>query len=439
MATHDEAPPRYFSLAANERSVRLDRVPVLAEHSWYAAVASDGLSTTNMPMPHVDSRGRLHPVAGHTPDSPAPRALIAALTQTLWHIHDATRTDQARAAHIAHELAGDRGPTVPILAFLENKADNGNGAAAAAGQPQHVGPELRTKQPTTGSAVTAQARRAAPSNDELERLALLTPGALRELNTFDENSLGIGGFFDWVALLGRAIGIMLGYYYIPRPPELINPYTLETAWFELPVVFPVYVNFPRFGVGLAMRYCCVDMTVSYERYNRRLYFAVQKFMPFGPLVPDPATALQQQRLGRKLPLHVEPFSRGIWAVPAHYLMRMRIAVKAVVLEENRVELVDNTGLEYSETWLDFRSNPDEAHEVARRSLMLAYPYDTTILFATRYDTSGHAPDDVDQGDNGQDYGDGEGDDYQEEEEEDDDEPPPSPAGGANIIATTGGR
>lgn len=428
-----------FQLPANSRPVLVDRVPVLAEHALHARIARDNRSTAlARDATSVPSEAQLRAAVG---------GLLEAVHGCFVDFASAAANDGVAAAPIGSSLYRGEDEAPPMLAFIHipppsperiasflERYDAGyarpsemplawSGSAQGAAyypdqQQQNIGDGMiRTKQPRTGSAsASGKEPPPAPTDAELERMALLTPGALREINTIDGGALPLYDVFNWFGTMGRAIGVMLGRYYVPLPPQLIDPKPLELAWFELPVVFPVYVNYPGFGAGLALRYCCVDITNSYDNYNRRIYLAVQKYMPFGDPIPDPAEVLRNQQMGRRVRIHTEPFSRGIWAVPCHYTMRMQIAVAKVMLEDGYVEINDNHGRAYSEEWLEFRANPDTAHEVARRALLLHYPYDCAQLFATRYELTTPAAEEEEEEEQ-EEEDDGEGEEEEEEGEE----------------------
>ena len=144
------------------------------------------------------------------------------------------------------------------------------------------------------------------------------------------------------------------------PPRLITPADVG-RWPATPIAFPVYVTYPGFGAGLVVRHIVYTTGMGAPG---GLFFAVKKFTPLGP-VPG------------------EPFSLGIYAVPATACIRMTVAVTQLFPAENIAVIDDFRGDQYSIPFLTLRSTTDPRYEIARRTLLLQYPYLLTDLFATR--------------------------------------------------------
>ena len=145
------------------------------------------------------------------------------------------------------------------------------------------------------------------------------------------------------------------------PPRMIAPSELG-RWPAPRNCFPVYVTYPGFGAGLAVRFMGVTTSIGFG--DASLYYAVKKFTPLGP-VPT------------------EPFSLGIYAVPAWMVTRLPLAVAQLFPAENVAVIDDSRGEQFSITFVDLRSSKDPRYEVARRLLLLQYPYLLTDMFATR--------------------------------------------------------
>lgn len=144
------------------------------------------------------------------------------------------------------------------------------------------------------------------------------------------------------------------------PPRLILPADLG-RWPSLRNAFPVFVTYPGFGPGLAVRYLNLETSAGVPA---GLYLAVKKMTPLGP-VPS------------------EPFSLGFYAVPQWMVQRVPVAVAQLFPAENVVVIDDYRGNQYSIDYVTFRTTADPRYEIARRMLLLQYPYLMTDMFATR--------------------------------------------------------
>ena len=145
------------------------------------------------------------------------------------------------------------------------------------------------------------------------------------------------------------------------PPRMIAAADLM-RWKPLPNSFPVYVAYPGFGPGLAMRALVYRTTAGWGTGG--LFYAVKKFTPLGP-VPR------------------EPFALGVFGVPALWVTRMTVAVAQLFPAENIAVMDDFRGDQYSIPFLTLRSTKDPRYEIARRALLVQYPYLLSDLFATR--------------------------------------------------------
>lgn len=144
------------------------------------------------------------------------------------------------------------------------------------------------------------------------------------------------------------------------PPRLILPADLG-RWPPARNAFPVFVTYPGFGPGLAVRYLNIETSAGVPA---GLYLAVKKMTPLGP-VPS------------------EPFSLGYYGVPVWMVQRVPVAVAQLFPAENVVVIDDYRGNQYSIDYVTFRSTADPRYELARRMLLLQYPYLMTDMFATR--------------------------------------------------------
>lgn len=144
------------------------------------------------------------------------------------------------------------------------------------------------------------------------------------------------------------------------PPRLILPADLG-RWPATRNAFPVFVSYAGFGAGLAVRYLNLETSAGVPA---GLYLAVKKMTPLGP-VPS------------------EPFSLGYYGVPAWMVQRVPVAVAQLFPAENVVVIDDYRGNQYSIDYVTFRATADPRYEIARRMLLLQYPYLMTDMFATR--------------------------------------------------------
>jgi len=188
----------------------------------------------------------------------------------------------------------------------------------------------------------------AQTDDELLATAERVVGGVR--------TVGGGGSSGWLAGLSGLRS--------PPPPRLIVPADLS-RWPTLRNAFPVFVNFPGFGAGLATRYLVLETSTGLPA---GLYYAVKKFAPLGPL-PS------------------EPFSLGYYGVPAWMVQRVPLAVAQLFPAENVVVVDDMHGNQFSVEFVTFRTTSDPRYELARRMLILQYPYALTDMFATRLMTA----------------------------------------------------
>jgi len=133
---------------------------------------------------------------------------------------------------------------------------------------------------------------------------------------------------------------------------------------EPAIKFPVYVNYPGFGMARVFRYVCVRQKVGFG--EPLLYYAVKK------LTPD-----KTQPGGR--------FSQGYWAVPAGMITRIKLAAEAISAADNRVQLFDDEGRAYPPMDLDtFRRVQSPEYEMAREMVVAQYPLtDWAEFFATQ--------------------------------------------------------
>ena len=156
-------------------------------------------------------------------------------------------------------------------------------------------------------------------------------------------------------------------YTFPRdvaPPRLILPADLA-RWTPLENSFPVYVTYPGFGAGLAVSYLRVEAPVSFGVGT--VYLAVKKFLPLGPT-------------GR------EPFAVGFYAVPMWMAQMMEVAVANLYPAENIAVIDDFRGDQYSVAFTELRKTTDPRYVLARRALLLQYPYLMTDMMATNLRT-----------------------------------------------------
>lgn len=144
------------------------------------------------------------------------------------------------------------------------------------------------------------------------------------------------------------------------PPRLILPADLG-RWPPPRNAFPVFVTYPGFGAGLAIRYLNLETSAGVPA---GLYYAIKKMTPLGP-VPS------------------EPFSMGVYAVPSWLIQRVPVAVVQMFPAENVVVIDDFHGNQFSIDYVTFRATNDPRYEIARRMLVLQYPYLMTDMLATR--------------------------------------------------------
>jgi hypothetical protein len=154
------------------------------------------------------------------------------------------------------------------------------------------------------------------------------------------------------------------------PPQRI-PEGLISQLRPLPVAFPVWVKFPEFGTALATHYMCIESARSFGA-DAVLNYYVLKLKPYG-LIKG------------------EPFSQGLWEVPAAYCMRMAMAVGAVDQDQGSVLIYTDEGRSRAITWAEFRMTPGPAYDVARKALLLQYPSMLLAEFATVPDLPGAPP------------------------------------------------
>ncbi len=172
------------------------------------------------------------------------------------------------------------------------------------------------------------------------------------------------------------------YDRLPLVPDILNPSKwLETStsgramfaerpkyvrtadfprWPKLPVCFPVYVGYPHFGAGLALRH----IAFSINNQPSEQYFAVMKFTPLGMV-------------------QGAPFNGGIWSVPARWCLRMPLAVMNLVPAEDYVELVDDRGERWGESYVSFAKEKRWEYKVARDALVRDYPTLLAAVMCTR--------------------------------------------------------
>lgn len=156
----------------------------------------------------------------------------------------------------------------------------------------------------------------------------------------------------------------------PRPsllPQKIAPRLLEALWKPLPFGFPVYVKAPGFGAGLAIKFLATSIgTVLSDNYQ--LCYAVQKLTPFGQV-------------------YGERYGTYVYAVQAALTVRMPLAVKDIAMDQGIVNVVDDSGQEYSMDWVAFRQSTAPEVVVCRRELISKYPYVVGSMMSTRLLTS----------------------------------------------------
>lgn len=155
----------------------------------------------------------------------------------------------------------------------------------------------------------------------------------------------------WSSVLGTVTGL-----FMPMP-TLIEPFRIRNDVIprlsRLPVAFPVWVKYEQFGTSLATHYMAVMPDVGFDE-DPQLFYFVRKLRPYG-LVAN------------------EPYSMGIWCVPAAYCMRLNMAVATVDQDNGLVKVYDNCGRSFVIKWYDFRMTPGPDYEVARQALLLQYP------------------------------------------------------------------
>lgn len=187
----------------------------------------------------------------------------------------------------------------------------------------------------------------APQNDdELTKAAGQVVGGVRTL---------VGG--------GGSSGFLSGLFAprMPPPPRLIAPADLP-RWPALDPAFPVYVNSPGFGAGLATRFITLE---TREGIAAGLYYAVKKYTPLGINSPS------------------EPYVLGVYAVPAWMVQRLPLAVAQLFPAENQVVIDNYRGEQFTESFVDFRTTNDPRYVIARRILTTQYPFALTDMFAMR--------------------------------------------------------
>ena len=187
----------------------------------------------------------------------------------------------------------------------------------------------------------------APSDEELRAMA-----RTRMMQPQDQSV--------WAQFSGYIFGL------VAPKPELAPPQRIPTGLISkldpLPVSFPVWVKFPEFGTALATHYMCIEPRNAGGR-SAMLFYYVVKLKPYG-LVKG------------------EPFSQGVWEVPAPYCMRMELAAAAVNQEEGLVLVYDDCGRSRTITWAEFRMKPGDAYDKARKALLLQYPDMLLAEFST---------------------------------------------------------
>lgn len=167
-----------------------------------------------------------------------------------------------------------------------------------------------------------------------------------------------------------ALRTLLTAFRRPRPsllPQKIAPRLLEALWKPLPFGFPVYVKAPGFGAGLAIKFLATSIgTVLSDKYQ--LCYAVQKLTPFGQV-------------------YGERYGTYVYAVQAALTVRMPLAVKDIAMDQGIVNVVDESGQEYSMDWVAFRQSIAPEVVVCRRELISKYPYVVGSMMSTRLLTS----------------------------------------------------
>jgi hypothetical protein len=185
-----------------------------------------------------------------------------------------------------------------------------------------------------------------PNDDELVKAAEQVVGGVRTL---------VGG--------GGSSGFLGGLFAprMPPPPRLILTADLA-RWPALSPAFPVFVNTPGFGAGLATRFITLE---TREGIAAGLYYAVKKYAPLG------------------INSQAEPYVLGVYAVPAWMVQRLPLAVSQLFPAENQVVIDNYRGEQFTESFVDFRTTNDPRYVIARRILTLQYPFALTDMFAMR--------------------------------------------------------
>lgn len=159
---------------------------------------------------------------------------------------------------------------------------------------------------------------------------------------------------------------------LPRP---IAPRLLEGLWRPLPFGFPVFVKVPGFGAGLAIKYLAVSVgSVLSDRHM--LCFAVKKFTPL-------------DGFNEGVTPFGERYSTFVYAVQAVLTVRMPLAVKTLIPDDENpsvpgsVVLVNDSGEEFTSSWVSFRGSVMPEAVLARRELVSKYPYILGSSMSTR--------------------------------------------------------
>ncbi len=194
--------------------------------------------------------------------------------------------------------------------------------------------------------------------------------------------------FRLLSVLGRAVIMTILPSRPPIPPRLVAPADVP-RWVpftkEMPngteqrYTFPVWVNYQGFGAGQVVGGLGV-ITRGFLGIPgpSELYYMVQKLMP----IPQEAGGDDSAGLNMNSEQR-EPFSVGLWAVPAVYCKPMKLAVQSVLMFDQVVHMLDDEGGSFSMTFLKFRTSTDPDIVAARWALAFQYPYSLISTFSAQ--------------------------------------------------------
>lgn len=231
----------------------------------------------------------------------------------------------------AFDLRADLMPNVPVATNVPPATDTLTWV-----NPDYTRLDLRE----------APVRSYIPEGPELRAATAARQGALIDAR---KRRGGIMSVFRWFNIFSSAFLQSLSGPRAELRPEPVAALDVMT-WVHFDFGIPVFVRYSGFGVGIAY----ASMMVIDKDGKVRMRYLVNKLMPWGPNAR-------------------EPFSTGAWAVPEIMVVRMAIAIEAVLVETDQVQYITNRGESIGTTFVKLRSNRGKAWNMARLGLVLQYP------------------------------------------------------------------